>query len=647
MDLCSSWSIRDHRIARRIVFGPHVTNLGTDRAFSERHVAYYERRARGGVGLLITEEVAVDEDWPYERSPHAASAEVGWHAIVQACSPHGTTVLAALGHTGLQGSSAYSQRALLAPSAVPDPVTREVPAVATLDELARIRDAFANAAAAAIASGCSGVELNFGQQSLLRQFLSGLTNTRADEYGPDGPHGRFTYPREVLLAVRAAIGPVPILAVRLCVDELAPWAGITLEQAGPLLASLSELCDVITPVRGSIFSRAATRPDGHESPGFMRDALIALAPHCSPTCAIIWQGSNVDVDTVAAEIDSTGAMAVEMTRALIADPDLPNKVNDQTPQQIRPCTLCNQRCQVQDARNPVVSCQVNPEAGYELEFASVSALPPSKSLQITVIGAGVAGLEAARIASERGHTVRIEERTDEACGVARLQSALPGFGRTKQFLDWLRSSVEALGVPIEYGSEYLPADQETAAAHSKLIIATGGIPGDSIPGTLPTFDAVAFLEDPELLDTQGIAPGAPVVIWDSIGGPIAIGIAELLAANHPVTFVHPDPVAGSQLAMSGDLAPASTRLAQAGVTLIPRAVVQHTTDTHVYALQRITAVSIVLPAAALITVTTRLPNTTIDPHEHLPQIGDRVAPRTIGDALRDAHRSIYALEQSS
>ena len=102
--------------------------MGGGRAFSPRHVAYYERRAAGGAGLIVTETASVHaSDWPYERAPLAAAAADGWRQIAAACQPHGTLVLAGLGHTGLQGSSAYSQAALWGPSGVPDPVTREVP----------------------------------------------------------------------------------------------------------------------------------------------------------------------------------------------------------------------------------------------------------------------------------------------------------------------------------------------------------------------------------------------------------------------------------------------------------------------------------------------------------------------------------------
>ena len=146
------------RVAQsRVMFGPHETNLGPPsvgsasrpggRAFSPRHVAYYERRAAGGAGVIVTEAASVHaSDWPYERAPLAAAAAGGWQQIAAACRPHGTLVLAGLGHTGLQGSSAYSQTALWGPSGVPDPVTRDVPMEMGDPEIAALTAGFAAAA---------------------------------------------------------------------------------------------------------------------------------------------------------------------------------------------------------------------------------------------------------------------------------------------------------------------------------------------------------------------------------------------------------------------------------------------------------------------------------------------------------------------
>ena len=132
----------------RVVFGPHETNLARGRALSDRHVAYYARRAEGGAGVIVTETASVTaDDWPYERAPLAADCGPGWRAIAEACHAARPVVLAGLGHAGGQGSSAYSQSVLWAPSRVADVVTREPPAELDQAGIDAIVAAFARAAA--------------------------------------------------------------------------------------------------------------------------------------------------------------------------------------------------------------------------------------------------------------------------------------------------------------------------------------------------------------------------------------------------------------------------------------------------------------------------------------------------------------------
>ena len=222
-------------------------------------------------------------------------------------------MLAALGHAGGQGTSHWSQRELWSPSRVPEVNTREVPKWMEDGDISAVVAGFATAAAAAVAAGCDGVDVNAGQYSLVRQFLSGLTNQRDDQWGSD----RMSFVREVLRAVRGAIGPDAVLGLRLSCDELAPWAGITPEQAPELAASIvtdESAVDLLTVVRGSIYSVSATRPDGHTPTGFnleltrtVRDAVRAAT---DGRVQVVAQGSIVDVDQAEWAIDDGIADAV-------------------------------------------------------------------------------------------------------------------------------------------------------------------------------------------------------------------------------------------------------------------------------------------------------------------------------------------------
>ena len=126
-----------------VIFGPHETNLGDDRAISHRHVAYYQARAAGGSGIIVTETASVHpSDWPYERAPLATECGPGWAATAAACHPHGTLVMAGLGHAGGQGSSAYSQSVMWAPSPVADAINREMPMEMEQDEIGQLGKTF-------------------------------------------------------------------------------------------------------------------------------------------------------------------------------------------------------------------------------------------------------------------------------------------------------------------------------------------------------------------------------------------------------------------------------------------------------------------------------------------------------------------------
>jgi 2,4-dienoyl-CoA reductase (NADPH2) len=630
----------------RFVFGPHVTNLGRQRSISERHVAYYRARASGGAGVIVTEEASVDaSDWPYERAPLAGQCSDGWAAVAAACHDEGALVLAAIGHAGGQGSSAYHQRALLAPSSVPDVVTREVPKVMELADLSAVVAAFATAAGLALAAGCDGVEVNAGQWSLLRQFCSGLTNTRNDSLGVD----RSAYLAQVLEAVRAA-GP-GIVGLRFSCDELAPWAGIVPESAAALLAELAGagVFDYVTVVRGSAYGTGATSPDGHVAPGFNRDATLLVRQRLPQHLAVVAQGSIVEVPLAAEIVGSGEADLVEMTRALVADATLPAKVVGGEAARIRPCTLCNQACQVRDPRNHLVSCITDPQTGYESAEPGVAAATPVASEppaerqgRVIVVGGGPAGLECARVAALGGLSVTLFERSERLGGMVVTASKVPGRQRLARFIDWLVAECSLGGVEIVTGHEV--ALEELDAHAGPVVCCTGsrqGRRGFAVAPFAPVLTAAEVLEADRLIGEPAVSPA---VVFDPIGGPIGIGVAELLSSlGATVTLVTPDFVAGDQLARTGDLAPANVRLQQAGVAIAKRSVVRSVDTESVVIEQRDSGETSTLPAAVLVDAGHRLPEDTLfravtAARPGVFVAGDAVAPRSILESVLEGRR---------
>lgn len=622
MNLRSPLALGSRTSSNRIMFGPHVTNLGDDeRAFTSRHVAYYERRARGGCGVIVTEGASVHAgDWPYERAPLASACGPGWRAIADACHAHGSLVIAGLDHAGGQGSSAYSQLPLWAPSRVPEVNSREVPKWMEADDVAAVITGFADAARVAVSSGCDGVEINAGQHSLVRQFMSGLTNHRGDEWAD-----RLAFARRVIATVRDATGPDAVVGVRLSCDELAPWAGITPEMAPDIAAELANIgLDYVVVVRGSIFSVEKTRPDFHEPTGFNIDVCRAVRAAVPATTAVFLQGSVVDVGQAEWALSDGVCDGVEMTRAQIADPDLGAKVSRDEIDSIRPCIRCNQTCQVRDARNPIVTCVGEPTSGHEWRDPDWCAPAPA-SKNVLVIGAGVAGLETARVAATRGHRVTVREARDRVGGMAAV--AGPG----APLVEWLTRQVLALGVSVETST-----DGTDRAGFDAVIQATGstrGTPDHTVDADADVLDIADVRRGTRHLPVDG-----PIVILDPIGGPIGVALAEELGER--ATLVTPDNIAGNELSRTGDLAPANVRLAQRGARVQRRSVVRSISrrgDGFVVRVQdRFSGVITELDAVAVVDAGFRLPT---EPIDGAVQVGDCVAPRTILEAVLEGRRA--------
>ncbi|MEK7410448.1 MAG: mycofactocin system FadH/OYE family oxidoreductase 2, partial [Actinomycetota bacterium] len=208
-------------VANRIVFSAHLTNYARNGQPTEQHAAYYSARALGGAGLIITEEHSTHPtDWPYEKLIHGFHPDVipGYRRITSAVHRHRVPIFAQINHNGGQASSMYSRLPVWAPSAVADPLFREVPKAISHDEMREVVAGYVRVAEHCAEGGFDGIELQCSHSSIVRGFLSPATNKRTDEYG-GSLENRARLLLEIASAVRTAIGSELALGVRLCGDE--------------------------------------------------------------------------------------------------------------------------------------------------------------------------------------------------------------------------------------------------------------------------------------------------------------------------------------------------------------------------------------------------------------------------------------------
>jgi mycofactocin system FadH/OYE family oxidoreductase 2 len=626
----------------RVLFGSHTTNFARHNLLSDRHAAYYEARAAGGAGIIVLEEHIVHpSDLPYENAllGYLPDTPAAIRGVTQRIHAHGSLALAQLNHNGQQSVSDYHQHEIWAPSPVPDVSTREVPKAMELPDISSVIEGFALVARHALEGHADGVELQVSDRSLLRQFLSPLTNQRTDQYG-GSLENRMRMLQETIEAVNAILGTDHILGLRLCVDELAPWGGLTPEQGTEIARLLAETgrVDYLTITMGSIFSTHMF--PFHAPMETARGYAVHLAASVKAAVHIPVFAAGRILDAKQADniLSEEQADGVEMIRALIADPDLPRLSLADQPDEVRPCLSCNQGCQVRTVMNTPLSCNVNPGAMIPLRNLATTANKRNATQPVLVIGGGPAGMEAARTAALRGKHVILYEREQSLGGAVALAAKAPGRSESGLIVDYLEHQLQKLGVEIHLGVEVSP-DMLLEQHPEAVIVATGAHTG---PGLLP----IPGVDLPHVTDLRRIlrgeqVEGQRVVLIDETESPGMASVAELLASQgNNVEIISEDWYIGRDLVATHEMVLWMQRVLALGVNMSPHTSVVRIEPGQIIVTDRFAEGERAIPADTVVLATYDRPAQELyyALKGRIPRLfraGDCVAPRRIEQAIEE------------
>ena len=539
--LLQPYKLKHLTLKNRIMTTSHEPAYPEDGMPKDRYRAYHEERARAGVALAMTAgSAAVSKDSPPVFNNVLAYKDevVPWiQNLTDACHEHGCAVMIQLTHLGRRTTwNKGDWLPSVSSSKHREPAHRAFPKLIEDWDIDRIITEFADAAERMQAGGMDGIELQvYGH--LLDQFWSPLTNDLVGPYGADTLENRMRFPLDVLAAIRKRVGHEFIVGFRYTADE-AQKGGITPEEGLEIsekLAATGQL-DFLNVIRGRI----------HTDPA-MTDVIpvqgMPSAPHLDfagevkkRTGMPTFHAARIpDVATARHAVEAGLLDMVGMTRAHMADPHVVKKIMEGREEDIRPCvgaTYCLDR--IYQAGEAL--CIHNAATGRELSMPHTIA-PAKTRRKIVVVGAGPAGLEAARVAAERGHDVTVFEAQPDPGGQVRLTAQSPRRREMISIIDWRMAQCAARDVTFRFNT-WAEAEDVTALDPDVVIVATGGLPNLEL---FETGQEAAHVVSAWDIIAGDVKPAGHILIYDESGDHPALQAAEIAAkAGAKVEVMTPD-----------------------------------------------------------------------------------------------------------
>jgi len=511
----------------------------------ERYIKYYEEKAKGGLGLAIcggSSPVSIDVPQGSWKPVNLTTDRViePLSRLAEAMHRHGSKIMIQATHMGRR--SAYAGDPwphLVSPSGVREPVHRGNAKAIEIEDIHRIIGDFAAAAKRVQAAGMDGIEISAAHQHLIDQFWSPRTNQRTDEYG-GSLENRMRFGMQVLNAVRDTVGADFCVGLRMCADEFHD-DGLDPETLKNIAQIMSEsgLIDFISVI-GSGADTHNKVANCMPSMALPPEPFVHLAAGIKSVSKVpILHAQGIRDVTQAERIIANGLVdMVGMTRAHIADPHMIVKIRDGREDQIRQCVGANY-CIDRQYLGQDVLCVQNVATSRESTMPQVVTKSKGEKRRIIVVGAGPAGLEAARVSAERGHEVILFERNPTVGGQVNLAAKAPQREQMAGIIRWLDMETKRLGVDRRIG---VAADAAMILTEkpSIVVLATGG---SSHSGQVPAWGVAEGLavSSWDIL-SERVAPGKNVLIYDGIGTHAGFGTADFMASRgSQVEIVTPDP----------------------------------------------------------------------------------------------------------
>ena len=647
--LLSPIELRGHTLRNRIVFGAHTANMSDMGLPGPRFGGYLLERALGGAAMIVAEPMPVHRTGVLTCGNFRhGSDEVIPHFrnVTEPIKEAGAVILQQLYHIGAHGDSDLSFSPHWGPSGGPSYHDSDGSHAMNEAEIEELIEAHIAAAIRCQKGGFQGVEVWAAYHSLLDQFWTPWSNQRTDKWG-GSLENRTRLSRTIIEGIRRACGDEFIIGLAISTSDS---FDVTLQ--GEALAEIvarhdaTGHIDYVTCGHGGyldferlmptfLYADKLTAPFTEELKKVVKHAKVTSEAH-------IRTPENAE-----AVIASGQADMVSIVRGQIADPHLARKTMEGRSEDVRGCISCNQMCWGRRSRDYWISCLINPSAGREFEWGGDRFKPAANPRHIVVVGAGPAGLEAARAAAERGHRVDIFEAQPRIGGQFRLAGEQPRRAQILDLLDWYERQFEKLQVRLHLNS-FVEAKDIRALNPDAVVLSTGSLPDeDGFQRWMPDRDRLPGIDSgnvysPEDVMRREAKLGDHVILYDEGGNWRGLGTAWAMAEQgKKVTIVTPEPFIGKELARTSSDIPLRPRLAKLGVTFLTEHLIAEWHGLAATIRNMLTGEDFRREASALVMSTT---NRAFDPLSadladlEIHLIGDAAAPRQAPYAFHEGRK---------